>query len=656
MSSFFDVPNEIFELIYRDLDLQGKKNLRATSTGLYARICDEIFRKWAFRVMTSDQLSQLAQQIKIILELEVDEVTQPPTTTTSVDESIRTLVRLHAELQSVEIGPVSALSDRGLECLLGSPNLNTIHLEGAGITGESLSSDLLVSPVLEHLGLSKCERLTAAGLQNILTKVGRQLRSLKLRDVTSRQVSIEFYGIVGDRRDDPAHDLKVGGGAIDFSALSYTEQSIELPQLEEQSIELPQLEEQSIELPQLEELLLWSCYNLTETNLLGFLSASYSTLKSLHLEDIPIDMADERFSKLELPQLEELHLVRCNSITDSSLAPLMRKMARNLKVVSFEGCELIELSWQDDDILFESLEDLNLAQCTGISDLSSFFSKVGPQLNSLNLKGSNVDLASISTLPVSFPNLEFLNLGGCLRLSNSGLVGLLNTTGAGLKSLNLHKTQICCADVEQLAVSFPNIEALSVSNCIGLKNKGLVSLLNRVGTRLRELRLKGTRVSLVNGGELTGRFPSLERLYLDFCVNLTNQGLMFLLNVCGGRLTHINLDATFLSLANIKALQQTSYPDLKELHLRGCTKIEQDSLLALLSRTQGLNRMPGALRLAIDGTSLPKPRIQRLFPHISVELNIRSVPDTENLSPHKRKSRLGSKLETFISSVHSCSQ
>ena len=55
------------------------------------------------------------------------------------------------------------------------------------------------------------------------------------------------------------------------SALSYTEQSIELPQLEEQSIELPQLEEQSIELPQLEELLLWSCYNLTETNLLGLL-------------------------------------------------------------------------------------------------------------------------------------------------------------------------------------------------------------------------------------------------------------------------------------------------------------------------------------------------------------------------------------------------
>jgi len=286
MSSFFDVPNEIFELIYRDLDLQGKKNLRATSTGLYARICDEIFRKWAFRVMTSDQLSQLAQQIKIILELEIDEVTQPPTTTTSVDESIRTLVRLHAELQSVEIGPVSALSDRGLECLLGSPNLNTIHLEGAGITGESLSSDLFVSPVLEHLGLSKCERLTAAGLRNILTKVGRQLRSLKLRDVTSRQVSIEFYGIVGDRRDDPAHDLH--GGAIDFSALSYTGQSIEVPQLEEQSIELPQLE----------ELLLWSCYNLTETNLLGLLSASYSTLKSLHLEDIPIDMADERFSKL----------------------------------------------------------------------------------------------------------------------------------------------------------------------------------------------------------------------------------------------------------------------------------------------------------------------------------------------------------------------
>ena len=51
-----------------------------------------------------------------------------------------------------------------------------------------------------------------------------------------------------------------------------------------------------------------------------------------------------------------------------AVAPLMRKVARNLKVVSFEGCELIELSWQDDDILFESLEDLNLAQCTGIRE------------------------------------------------------------------------------------------------------------------------------------------------------------------------------------------------------------------------------------------------------------------------------------------------
>jgi len=84
-----------------------------------------------------------------------------------------------------------------------------------------------------------------------------------------------------------------------------------------------------------------------------------------------------------------------------------------------------------------------------------------------------------------------------------------------------------------LPSAFPNLEKLKLTLWYSLSDQGLVEILNRSGSDLRDLDLSRSRISGVGVEEGVNSLPNLEVLNLYFCYMLTDGGLKEFLRLSG---------------------------------------------------------------------------------------------------------------------------
>ena len=119
-----------------------------------------------------------------------------------------------------------------------------------------------------------------------------------------------------------------------------------------------------------------------------------------------------------------------------------------------------------------------------------------------------------------------------------------------------------------LPSAFPNLEKLKLTLWYSLSDQGLVEILNRSGSNLRELDLSRSRISGVGVNSL----PNLEVLNLYFCYMLTDGGLKEFLRLSGCTLRVLDVSCcTRITGQGVK--EEVSLPMLEELDMRGCEQL-----------------------------------------------------------------------------------
>ena len=219
----------------------------------------------------------------------------------------------------------------------------------------------------------------------------------------------------------------------------------------------------------------------------------------------------------------------------------------SMKTIHFNDCVITGEIGKTNTKL--ALKVLKLISCDYLTDvgLVCLFNRIeGESLTELDLShcGSRKNtLTMVSSCSVTFPNLEILNLWNC-GLSDDILLTFFSKTGEKLKKLVLGANSISLSSIKSLATGFPWMEKLILGSCDNLSEAGLISLLNKVGVHLIELDLSFNDIKLSQAGSLTATFPKLRDLNLKGCENITEVGLLSLLNKtgCGNSLKTLNLN------------------------------------------------------------------------------------------------------------------
>ena len=202
-----------------------------------------------------------------------------------------------------------------------------------------------------------------------------------------------------------------------------------------------------------------------------------------------------------VPELKTLDLSWCCGIPRTMLSTAFQDLPK-LESISLDG--LVDVG---DDMLIEgamsnlkSLKSISMAQCKGISDkgLSALWAQ-HPNLERVILDECDVSSVSLMTLAEDCPNLSFLSLKRCEKVTDSAimfmaehcslqklyLTGVSQLSGASLECLvhkcskSLEELDISwCRDIPEKAVGYlcdscPFLKRLIVWGCTQLQSKFL---------------------------------------------------------------------------------------------------------------------------------------------------------------------------------------
>jgi len=288
------------------------------------------------------------------------------------------------------------------------------------------------------------------------------------------------------------------------------------------------------------------------------------------------------------PELESCKIAS-SYCSDASVQALF--LIPNMSIIKLTHCELItgEILVHDlDSEVKPKLKVLILVSCCKLTDIglvSLLNLTDGESLIELNLALTKITLSNIGDLTNRFPNLKKLSLRRCDNITDAGIILLLTRVGGDLEDLDLSETNVTLDNIGDLTNRFPNLKKLNLLGCRNITDAGTVLLLNRVGGDLEDLDLSDTNITLNSMGDLNSRFLKLEVLSFYFCRNITDAGTILLLNRVGGELKHLNLSDTNIALNRMGDLT-SSFPKLEYVDLKGCPNITEANVISLLSKVE----------------------------------------------------------------------
>ncbi|KAI0117950.1 hypothetical protein GGR51DRAFT_271744 [Nemania sp. FL0031] len=269
---------------------------------------------------------------------------------------------------------------------------------------------------------------------------------------------------------------------------------------------------------------------------LAKLAQSCRFIKRLKLNDCDqVDDAAVLAFANNCPNILEIDLHQCANIGNEPISALLAK-EQSLRELRLASCELID----DGAFLalppfrtYENLRILDLTSCSRLTDRAvEKIIEVAPRLRNLVLaKCSNITDVAVHAIAKLQKNLHYVHLGHCRHITDDAVKRLVRSCNR-IRYIDLG----CCVNLTDESVTLlaglPKLKRIGLVKCASITDKSMYALASANDHRSQYR-------SAANAGH-DARAPSLERVHLSYCTNLTLPSIIKLLNCCP-KLTHLSL-------------------------------------------------------------------------------------------------------------------
>ncbi|KAI1125843.1 hypothetical protein F5Y10DRAFT_223926 [Nemania abortiva] len=236
------------------------------------------------------------------------------------------------------------------------------------------------------------------------------------------------------------------------------------------------------------------------------------------------------------PNILEIDLHQCTNIGNEPVSALLAK-EQSLRELRLASCELID----DGAFLalppfrtYENLRILDLTSCSRLTDRAvEKIIDVAPRLRNLVLaKCSNITDVAVHAIAKLQKNLHYVHLGHCRHITDDAVKRLVRSCNR-IRYIDLG----CCINLTDESVTLlaglPKLKRIGLVKCASITDKSMYALASANDHRSQYR-------STANHPGHDVRAPSLERVHLSYCTNLTLPSIIKLLNCCP-KLTHLSL-------------------------------------------------------------------------------------------------------------------
>ncbi|KAG7385334.1 hypothetical protein PHYPSEUDO_001636 [Phytophthora pseudosyringae] len=283
-------------------------------------------------------------------------------------------------------------------------------------------------------------------------------------------------------------------------------------------------------------------------------------------------------------QLEELDISFCTVITDLGLAAVGKYCNRLVRLKMAHCSQIRDVGVEAIVRTNQRLEELSL----------SFSLEV-----ELCVQLGNSALKYLATMLVNPAKLRRLNIGGCRRIGDEGLLEILKVC-SGLQKVNLRLCdRMTDLSLRTLTHNCLDLETLNVEELDSLSYKvfafdqegdgrGVVD--KNLLLKMRSLNLSGcTSLNDLSLGHLGHRAKAMESLNISACTDLTDRGLLWLLDdmldhSAGG--THLaHVDVSYCPSLTASGIHKVVLrcPALVSLNLSGCTHLSDANIIDIVN-------------------------------------------------------------------------
>ncbi|KAI1183264.1 hypothetical protein F5B17DRAFT_443572 [Nemania serpens] len=288
--------------------------------------------------------------------------------------------------------------------------------------------------------------------------------------------------------------------------------------------------------PKLQGLNVSGCRQVSNESL-AQLAESCRFLKRLKLNDCNQvnDAAVLAFAN-HCPNILEIDLHQCTNIGNEPITALLAK-EQSLRELRLACCELID----DSAFLalppyrtYENLRILDLTSCSRLTDRAvEKIIEIAPRLRNLVLaKCTNITDVAVHAIAKLEKNLHYVHLGHCRHITDDAVKRLVRSCNR-IRYIDLG----CCVNLTDESVTLlaglPKLKRIGLVKCASITDKSMYALASANDHR-SQYRNAANR----SGHDM--RAPSLERVHLSYCTNLTLPSIIRLLNCCP-KLTHLSL-------------------------------------------------------------------------------------------------------------------
>jgi len=310
----------------------------------------------------------------------------------------------------------------------------------------------------------------------------------------------------------------------------------------------------------------WKISKLTSTGLNGILSLP-------SLSSLIIERRNEFISGINVnivsKQLQTLQLTCNKTLNNDWFLQILEQCGSTLKSLILENSNItgeILIKYKG---TLPCLENMNMRFCEQLTDkgLLQILQLCGSTLRSLVILGTNITGENLSEYKATLPCLENLNMRYCGHLTNKGLLQILQLCGSTLRSLDISGTKVTGKNLSKYNRTLPCLENLDLYDCNQLSNKGLLQILQLCGSTLRSLDISFTKVTGKKLSEYNGTLPCLENLNMRNCKQLKNKGLLQILQLCGSTLRSLDILGANITGENLSEYKET-LPCLENLNMR----------------------------------------------------------------------------------------
>ena len=283
------------------------------------------------------------------------------------------------------------------------------------------------------------------------------------------------------------------------------------------------------------------------------------------------------------PCFENVDLCHCIHLRDNGLLQILQLCGSTLRSLDISGAFINGENLSEYKGTLPCLENLNMKKCYKLTNkgLLQILQLCGSTLRSLNLLETNITGRNLSEYKGTLACLENLNMIFCRKLTDKGLLQVLQLCGSTLRSLDITGVFINGENLSEYKGTLPCLENLNMSYCYQLANKGLLQILQLCGSTLRSLDISGTHVTGENLSKYKGTRSCLENLNMRFCKEVTDRGLLQMLQFCGSTLRSLDISEANITGENLSEYKGT-LPCLENLNMNECKQLTNKGLLQIL--------------------------------------------------------------------------